>query len=314
MTPRMRALHEPLKGMIPFTHTSSLKLSQPIPDQTPGTGMHLQVGWKRVIPIESWKNSPDSVIGYEIVSSVCATLPSPASYKTPEVLISAVFNAFKNEIIEADLQALDPHKVLDITYDEATKKFIFSCGLMADYLKLTLSERTAALFGYDEAQVLRLIGDRRYSSVPYWKEVEKRGVTNMTEHPDSRKDKQLLKDLREGLPYITMPPACCPASITTQNPAQLSLGVDNVYVESDLIDPKVWVGNRNRNVLAVVPIDFSAKGYINYTPTDPPYIRLNKPRVSSIRLALKDFTGHRIKFMSNDTSSVIAQLHFERMK
>ena len=231
------------------------------------------------------------------------------------MLLDSFYTAFTEETVHADGAALEVRDIIKVIYNESTKKFVFTCGPSADYIKLTLSPKTSALFGFEglKEEVIELTGNQRYKPAhSAWTMVEQDKVWYIGDTVRGKASMQLTRDYREGMPQIAW---CeqCPPSLTAPYPAQLSLGVDNIFVETDIINPVVWVGNDNRQVLGVVPIDFTTEGYNTYTPLDAPYIRVNRRHIDRIRLSLKDYRGKRIKFMSNDTSTVVAQLHFKRV-
>ena len=309
----------PMRGLIPLGPTCNLLMKKDIQAATTSNrGIRMSVGWKKEIPMESWESDFESVTGYDLVTFIDTSLPSPASFKTPQVLINSFYGALKKHILAAGDTALDAKDVVEITFDQAIKKFIFSCGKQADYIHLTLSQRTAQLFGFDEKVEMQLIGNRRYEGDPLWIEVLRGDVVYIadprTSDPDSYLSRKLTKIFREGIPYI-QPCDQCPSSFLSKYPVQLSLGVDNVYVETDLIDEVMWVGNKKRNCMAVVPIKHEEKGYNLYTPPDAEYIPINKNKrkIKDINISLNDFDGKRIKFASNDTSTVIAHLHLKRV-
>ena len=312
----------PIQGLIPVRTKSTLKvatsLEEELDKKRKGQGISLLVGWKTQIPLESWSEPFKFENGYDLVVHSATSLPHPASFKTPEALIASFFGSLNKHLIEAADQAVDPQDLLVITYDPSTKKFMFRCGRLADYVRLELSKNTAALFGFDGRAKMEMVGNRRFrpDAPPTWVEVNDGSVTYLadprTGDPSTEGSIKLTKMLREGIPYLEIC-STCPSSVSSPYPAQLSLGVDKVYVETDLIDEQVWVGNSNRNCLAVVPIKHEEKGYNLYTPPDAPYVKINKRQIDSIRLGLKDFTGKRIK-LASDTSTVIAHLHFTRFK
>jgi len=268
------------------THSSApIRFKKPyLPPESFAKASAIMYIGKRVMVEDYAAVQVDRIVG--------AILPAPASYKNPDSLIQSFCDAFLHD---------DPRgirNVLKISYNEATKRFLFAITDHTEYLRLDLSKQVAALFGFESEKPTTL--ELVYGSISPDASSSKTVESNPGHEYLFHEDPQHIRSLTA-------------ASVTSPYTVNLSFGVDNIYVETDVIDPVVWVGNKNRNILGVVPIDFSTKGYNLYTPHDAPYVRINKEKISSIRLALKDYTGKRIKF-TDDPSTVVAQLHFTRFR
>jgi hypothetical protein len=194
---------------------------------------------------------------------------------------------------------LTPDKCIRITYNEATTKFSFECGPSFDAISVVLAPNLARLMGftYEETR-FTVISDKFWNKNPT-PPVYKASFVN-----DLRTDvvdfgwfngRQVF--LREFSTY----------------PVSLSLGVNQVFVESNLVNPAVYVNGRYRAVLAVVKIDVTAENYQSYTPdSEEVEQQLRTDSLGHATFKLVDAFGDPIKLLGMSEDSVRLFLRLKR--
>lgn len=102
------------------------------------------------------------------------------------------------------------------------------------------------------------------------------------------------------------------ANKQSKYPVRMSLGINHVFVESNLVEPVVFVNGKYRPVLACVDIDFTSDNYQTYTPQGQEQIvqKMRTTDLSRVSFKLVDAFGDNLKLvgMSEDNVKIVVSL------
>ena len=240
------------------------------------------------------------------------------SYKFPNVLLEAITTQLTAALVEQywkivldkrrhgvdvklvikDDNPLTTETAIQITYDEATAKFHFKPGTRFDAVSIMLSPNLARLLGFDTEETrFSIISDNWWNDNP-----------NPPKHTPTiafgiRMDIVGFDWLNGDLFHLIC---------QSKYPARLSLGVNQVFVESNLVEPIVYINGRYRPVLACVDIDFTKQNYQTYVPEGHEQIvqKLRTESMAHATFKLVDAFGDKIKLvgMSEDSVKIVISL------
>lgn len=255
------------------------------------------------------------------VEGVCH-LKGPAAYKNTTVLKKEIMRCLQQGLDGRDERwrrvdniGLKAEDVVSVEWIEAERKFEFSCGEKFDYVELSLSPRLSALCGWagDREVLLRLTNQRMLYVC-----ANRNHGHGFEEGSDGRLPVPLeRRRRREGGFWVADPTFGGRYPVQTHLsgafPVSLSMGVNNIYIHTDLIGDTQYVGSDRTDLLGVVPINWESKGNDAHRPIHENYIYVPTKRLTRVRMRLLDYQGRRIKFMSNNGATVIVTVDLKRM-
>lgn len=270
-----------------------------------------------------WFASQDaSAVSYvKGVEGVCH-LKGPAAYKNTTVLKKEIMRCLQQGLDarderwrRVDNMGLKAEDVVSVQWVEAERKFEFSCGEKFDYVELSLSPRLSALCGWngDREILLRLTNQRMLYVC-----ANRNHGHGFEEGSDGRLPAPLEQRRRRAGGFWVEDPTFggrypVQTHISGTFPVSLSMGVNNIYIHTDLIGDTQYVGSDRTDLLGVVPINWETEGNDAHRPIHENYIYVPVKRLTRVRMRLLDYRGERIKFMSNNGATVIVTVDLKRM-
>lgn len=297
-----------IESLVPTETRGTLLLQEEfVKPMGPRDGFKLESAMRKTVPLEDPRYEATFASVYVPLHDMTGTLPHPASFKTSKILIEALYATVQNELDSDNYNSrfgLKAKDLLHVTYDPAVKKYYLTCGEKCDYVKLTLSYRTAALFGLEHYNPEDEMDESRQTEVVFMRNGQGAflGVEELS--------KEEWKRAREGFPYtkaVQLNPST-PSVVSSFNPVTLSLGTNNIYVWTDLATDSAFLGPKRGSYIGAVPVNWEESGNNLHQPAHQDHVRVSINRIDRIRVQLRDSAERPIKFMSNNNSPVIVVL------
>ena len=301
----------PLSGMLPYSESGTLVLKREWwKKKPPDSGYHLRVYAKRPLPRESWSGVHSKEAAYAL-TDIVGDLPHPASYKTSDDIIDALYlsvdKAIANDPYNSQ-QGFGARDLLKVTYDKSTRKYSFECGKDAAMVTFTMHRTMAALLGAVEDHDMRDLIPITLARRPTY--------TTATPTQDD------IVWAREGQ-YVVQEPwkkhrmitddEVWDATFTAHYPVTPSRGIQVMHVKCNLVDPVTVTDRHRENCIAIVPVDWS-KDKSLHEPYSRFVLPVNCNRITSVHIQIHDMYGKSIKFMGYDDNGVTCMLRLSRSK
>jgi hypothetical protein len=331
-----------LGGLAPITRLQDLYLRDDslVRERPWGTGIQLVVFRKQAVFIEQISLRRVQNEEYLVLGRAETSLQPLSCMKNAEILIDAFYNAL--EMKWPPTMGMTPREAVTVRYDRGSRKMMFTCGPKADRVRLSLGRRTADLFGFrDEEYQTRCILMDLATDKPYLRTYPSDVMLSVSQYSKAKsavsvdcifrgdKEVNVLVDavgkgdsktvttmMRRGVPEMRPEKEASlgfyPSAAMSSSIVDLNEGISSIFVTADFITSDTFVGTKNTNTIAVLPVDFSNSGLQILAPTQETYCRIENSTIRRIDLGLEDYAGRRLLFPT-DSNAVIVTLHLSRL-